>query len=343
MNHASAPDGHGDGRLTGEDRHKIIASLFHEGTRALPFLRRFSTLMGLSVALAVMGILADSTAVVIGAMLVAPLMTPILAVSASIAMGWPARLRRSVTIVLLAVGSSVVLAAVISLVIPGRPDPLPQELLARTSPNLIDLGVGLAAGAAGAYAHVRRQVADAVAGAAVAVALVPPLAVVGITLQLGESALALGAFLLFVVNMTGIVLSGLFTFLLSDFVPGHPLLAGRGKLARSVRWAALAVIIVCLPLQVGRGRFRPLTESSGEVEQVVQEWAGGEESTVEIVELSVDVEDGVAEVNLVLASPLPTPSATVLADTLAGELDRPVEIEMQVVSTATRRVTSGEP
>ncbi len=208
---------------------------------------------------------------------------------------------------------------------------------------MLDLAVGLAAGAAGAYAHVRRQVADAVAGAAIAVALVPPLAVVGITLQLGELALSLGAFWLFLVNVVGIVLSGVFTFLLSDFVPGHPLLTGRATLGLSLRWAALAVILVSLPLQLGRARFMPLTEASGGVEALIETWAGGESSLIEIVELAVDVEGGVAEINLVLASPGPTPPVGELAETLAAELDRPVEMDLQVVTTATWSVTSNEP
>ena len=331
------------GRLSTSDRNAIISSLYHEGRHSLPFLRRFVTLMGLSVALAVLGILANSTAVVIGAMLIAPLMNPILAMSASLVMGWPRRLRRSATVVALSALGAVLTAAAISLAVPGRPDPLPQELLARTGPNLMDFAVGLAAGAAGAYAHVRRQVADAVAGAAIAVALVPPLSVVGITLQLGEMTLALGALMLFLINVTGIILSGVFTFLLSDFVPGHPLRAGRATLALALRWTAIVVIVVSLPLQLGRAQFRPLTESSGEVRQMVEEWAGGEDSSIEIVELAVDVEDGVAEIDLVLASPGPTPSIHRLADTLVEELGRPVEMDLQTVLTSTRSISASVP
>lgn len=329
------------GRLTPEERRTIIANLFHEREHRLPFLRRFVTLMGLSVALAVLGVLAGSTAVVIGAMLVAPLMNPILAVSASLVMGWPIRIRRSAVTVGVAAVSAVLFAAAISLAIPGRPDPLPQELLARTAPNLIDLAVGLAAGAAGAYAHVRRQVADAVAGAAIAVALVPPLAVVGITLQMGEVTLALGAFLLFLVNVTGIILSGMITFLLSDFVPGNPLSVGRPTLALVVRWGAVALVVVSLPLQFAQATFRPLTESSGAVRGLVETWAGGELSDIEIVELAVDVEAGVAEIDLVLASPSDPPSVDALAALLTEELGRPVDMALQVVSTATRRVSAG--
>ena len=75
------------GDLSDGDRSRITAALFHEGHRFGPFARRFAALMTMSVLIAVMGLLADSTAVVIGAMLVAPLMTPVLGIAAALVMG----------------------------------------------------------------------------------------------------------------------------------------------------------------------------------------------------------------------------------------------------------------
>ena len=77
------------GDLTGADRDRITRALFHEGARFGPFARRFAALMTMSVLIAVMGLLADSTAVVIGAMLVAPLMTPVLGISAAVSSAGP--------------------------------------------------------------------------------------------------------------------------------------------------------------------------------------------------------------------------------------------------------------
>ena len=147
--------------LGDDERRAIVEQLFPNGMARRQFFTRFVSLMMLSTAIAVFGILGDSTAVVI----------------------------------------AVTLAAVISFLIPGRETPLPAELMARTSPNLLDLGIALAAGAAGAYGQVRRHAADVLTGVAVAVALVPPLAVVGITLQLTEWQLAIGASLLFLANV----------------------------------------------------------------------------------------------------------------------------------------------
>ena len=247
----------GLGDLSDEDRSRILRGLFHDGSRSRRFNRRFTALMTLSVLIAVMGLLADSTAVVIGAMLVAPLMSPVLGAAAALVMGWPKRVLRQLAISFVAAGGAIVLAALTSLVFPGTTDPLPGEILARTSPNLLDLGIALAAGAAGAYAQIRRAASDALTGVAVAVALVPPLAVVGICLQLQLFSLALGAFLLFLANVAGIIMSAAVTFLICGLVPGRRLQAGSGLIANGIRWAALAVIVMILPLHVTRTQVLP--------------------------------------------------------------------------------------
>ena len=144
--------------------------------------------------------------------------------------------------------------------------------MARTSPNLLDLGIALAAGAAGAYGQVRRHASDVLTGVAVAVALVPPLAVVGITLQLTEWQLALGATLLFLANVVGIVIAASATFLAAGFVPGRNPLKGHTQILRGVSWAAIATIIVVLPMQFGRGAVLPESDPTDEVTAVVEDY-----------------------------------------------------------------------
>ena len=102
--------------------------------------------------------------------------------------------------------------------------------------------IALAAGAAGAYGQVRRHASDVLTGVAVAVALVPPLAVVGITLQLTEWQLALGATLLFLANVVGIVIAASATFLAAGFVPGRHPPKGHTQILRGVSWAAIAQV-----------------------------------------------------------------------------------------------------
>ena len=104
---------------------------------------------------------------------------------------------------------AIAVGVVVSFISPSlRTDlPLPSELLARTNPNLIDLCIALAAGAAGGFVAVRTEASGALPGVGIAVALVPPLATVGICLGLGELGLALGALLLFSTNFVAIVLA----------------------------------------------------------------------------------------------------------------------------------------
>ena len=115
------------------------------------------------------------------------------------------------------------------------------EILARTKPTLIDLGVALAAGAAGAFATSRRQVESALSGVAISVALVPPLSVIGIGIAWWDPGVTLGASVLFATNLTGIIFSGALVFLWQRY----------GKLERAKKglFAGLLVLFVLgLPL-----------------------------------------------------------------------------------------------
>jgi uncharacterized hydrophobic protein (TIGR00271 family) len=321
------------------ERREVIDRLFPRGIPRRQFFTRFVSLMMLSTAIAVFGILGDSTAVVIGAMLVAPLMFPVLGGAAAIVMGWPRRIVNRALLV--AAGSllAVLLAAAISFVIPGRATPLPAELMARTSPNLLDLGIALAAGAAGAYGQVRRHAADALTGVAVAVALVPPLAVVGITLQLTEWQLAVGAALLFLANVVGIVIAASATFLAAGFVPGRNPLKGHTQILRGVSWAAIAAIIVVLPMQFGRGAVLPVSDPTEEVTAVVEDYVFERGATTEVVDVEVDVDSGFTKIDVVVASSIAAPLVDPLAQRLAEYLSSPVQLRLLVAATETKRAT----
>ena len=320
------------------ERRLVINRLFPQGTSRRQFFTRFASLMMISTAIAVFGILADSTAVVIGAMLVAPLMFPVLGAAAAIVMGWPLRIIRRVLLVAVGSALAVALAAAISFVVPGRVDPLPAELMARTSPNLLDLGIALAAGTAGAYGQVRRHAANALTGVAVAVALLPPLAVVGITLQLTEWQLTLGALLLFLANVVGIVIAASITFVVAGFVPGHGPRRGHAPILRAVGWAAIAAIIVVLPMQFGRGNVLPQLDPTDGVTAFVEQYVAG--TAAEVVDVEVEIDGGITEIDIVVASSLPAPSVSALAERLAEYLSSPVEVRLLVASTVTERATS---
>jgi uncharacterized hydrophobic protein (TIGR00271 family) len=208
---------------------------------------RFSVLLLLSVVIATGGVLADSTATVIGAMIVAPLMTPIMATALSIVTGDERHVLRSLLIVVLAVGLVVAVSFAIAVLAPRAVDLRSNSQVAgRISPRLIDLLVALASGAAGAFALSRRSVSDALPGVAIAISLVPPLCVVGICLEGGDMAGAQGALLLFLTNMLAILVAGGGIFA----VMGYAGVARRLMPPRGRRRAAAATGVIALLVTV---------------------------------------------------------------------------------------------
>ncbi len=162
----------------------------------------FIVMIMLSSILATVGLLQNSTAVIIGAMLVAPLMSPLMGFGAGLALGNLQTMRRSSVTVLYGVLLVIVVSFVIGTIF-SIPTPT-SEMLSRGQPNLLDLVVAIASGAAGAFAMARRDVPAALAGVAIAAALVPPICTTGLALAIGHLPLFIGAGALSVVNIIGI-------------------------------------------------------------------------------------------------------------------------------------------
>ncbi|MGD1921861.1 MAG: TIGR00341 family protein [Pleurocapsa sp.] len=175
----------------------------------------FYVLLGLSGLIATLGLLANSVAIIIGAMIIAPLIGPITGSAYSSTVANRRLLKRSFLTLSTGVLFTVFISAIAVLLIGLKS--VTTEILARTNPNLLDLVIALAAGAAGAFANTRKRIAAALPGVAIAVALVPPLSVVGIGLAWGETSLAVGALLLFITNLTGIIFSGVIILLLQSY------------------------------------------------------------------------------------------------------------------------------
>lgn len=179
----------------------------------------FFVMMALAALIATLGLLQNSGALIIGAMLVAPLFTPILALSLGVAQGHALLLRLAIEAALKGIALAITVAVILTVISPLRA--VTQEIVARAQPNLFDLAVALASGAAGAYAVARKDVAASLPGVAIAAALVPPLAVVGIGLAMGDLSIAGGGGLLFATNLVAIVLAGAVTLLLLGFRPAR--------------------------------------------------------------------------------------------------------------------------
>lgn len=176
---------------------------------------QFAMILTLSSAIGSLGLMADSAVAIVGAMLIAPLMKPILAYAYGIvtADGW-LQIRAAIT---LAAGIliTILVAGLVEMVV-GLRGPTTQ-IMSRTHPSLIDLGVAVAAGLAASMASVRRNVADTLPGVAIAVALVPPLCVSGIGFSIGAWSVGGGATLLFAVNLVAIIITSAAVFL----IDGH--------------------------------------------------------------------------------------------------------------------------
>lgn len=175
----------------------------------------FYVLVVLSTVIAGYGLVSNSSAVVIGAMIVAPLMTPIVGIALSLVVSDSLLFRHAVVAEIFGVALSIALGFLVGKITFGLE--IGSEILARTQPSPYDILVALAAGLAGAYTLVNPRINNAVAGVAIAVSLVPPLAVCGICLALERYELAGGAFLLFFVNFLAIEMASIIIFLLSGF------------------------------------------------------------------------------------------------------------------------------
>lgn len=168
----------------------------------------------LSIGIATLGLILSSPAVVIGAMLISPLMGPIFGVGLAIALGDFYLGLKSFTNVILSSFASILLAAIITWILPFH-SPTP-EILTRVQPTLLDLAVAVLSGLAGAIVTCRGGSGGGVTalpGVAVAVALMPPLGVVGFGIGSGwEWSIISGGGLLFLTNLVAIVLSSVVVF-----------------------------------------------------------------------------------------------------------------------------------
>ncbi len=200
---------------------------------AVPSLN-FYLLLLLSSLICTLGLLGDSTAVIIGAMIITPLLNPTIGIAFSLSVGNRRLFKRAgltlVTGFFVAMVTSIIVCNLVGL------QNLSSEILQRSQPTLLDLGVAMASGVAGAFATSRVRVGSALPGVAISVALLPPISVTGIGFSLGDQEIAWGALLLFLANLCGIILCGSLVFLLE----------GYGSIGRAKSHLIISIAILCL-------------------------------------------------------------------------------------------------
>jgi uncharacterized hydrophobic protein (TIGR00271 family) len=257
------------------DIEQMRDQVFFEGPDRGRRLSRYWLLLLLSAVIATAGVVSDSTATVIGAMIIAPLMTPILGVVLGVVTADRVNLGRC--LLLLAAGAAAVVALSWLL---GHLVPYPvtaatnSQVAARVTPRLVDLVAALATGAVGSVALTRPDISDTLPGVAIAISLVPPLAVAGLTLQSGSAGQCLGALLLFATNVVAILASGIVVMALYRVgrLPGQ---ATAPPFRRPVAVVLIVLLLgaVLVPLWINSDRVDKTTIRQASVQAVADHWA----------------------------------------------------------------------
>lgn len=215
----------------------------------------FISMIILSSIVAAIGVLNDNVAVIIGAMVIAPLLTPNVSLSLATALGDLPLVKSALKTLFLGIAIAIVLSTAIGFLLPV--DPSLQEISSRTHVGLMEIVLALASGAAGALSFTSAAPAVLI-GVAVAVALMPPLIVFGLLFGAGNYSLALGALFLFLANFISVNLAGVATFLAQGIEPRtwwEAKKARKATMLAIVGWALLLAILIIIILFFGDFRI----------------------------------------------------------------------------------------
>ena len=316
-----------DNKFTPGDLPRFEAKLFFEGDSRLVHLERFAVLLLLSTIIATFGVISDSTATVIGAMIIAPLMRPIMGTAAGVTMGDMKRAGQSFLIVVVGVTGVILLAWLLTEITITRAISFEtnSQITSRISPRLIDLYVALAAGAAGAFALSRDDVADSLPGVAIAISLVPPLCVVGIGVADGEVDAAFGAMLLFLTNFLAILLAGGFVLLLLGLSTATMKDLERDARRKAFILITAGVLLITIPLGASSVRVFKQNLIRRVAVQLAEEWIEGTGFRLSQIEVTGD------QVDLAIYGSGEQPRLSELGERLFSSLDRPVDMKLVVL------------
>lgn len=225
-----------------EERFRDLFTALHEDAKINTL---YMVLMMLSTMLAAAGLYLDSASVIIGAMLLAPLMAPIVALAMGLLRGEEGMIKNSLLKTIAGIAIALLASTVITRLFPDKP--VTGEMQARLNPTLLDLAVAIISGIAAAYSKSYKEIIQSLAGVAIAVALVPPLTVAGTGIGRGDFHFFFQAFLLFSTNLIGIIIAAALTFRVLGFSP-----AIRSKRGLAIVFCLLALITVPLYISYGR-------------------------------------------------------------------------------------------
>ena len=327
------------GPVTVAEVQRVSDLLVFERRRPGPKFLKFAILLLLASIIATFGLLGDSLAVVIGAMIVAPLMLPIMGLAFVISIGDRSRMISTLLVSLAGMAMAILVGFVLTLPLAPLLHPQAiQQIMVRTAPHLLDLMAALATGMAGAFALARLDVSDTLPGVAIAVSLVPPLANVGILLALGEPALATGSLLLFLTNYLAILITGSAVFVLMGFRRVALSTDDPRARRRALTMAVVALLLVMVPLSLTSQRLIEAGRLAVGTNALAGQWL--QDSGYRV--LSVDAETADGHVNLVVtgSGPLP-PLSRIEARSRRLLLGRRLEIKVIDATSLTIAAAAG--
>ncbi|MFT5525922.1 MAG: putative hydrophobic protein (TIGR00271 family) [Pirellulaceae bacterium] len=305
-------------QLSREQRISLVERV--QGSSVFDF--DFQALICLSTMIASLGLLQNSGAVTIGAMLVAPLMTPLIGMGLAMSHGNITLLREAGKAVILGFLLAFTLGFVIGWLIPDLD--ITAEMRNRCEPRVLDLLVAFVSGIAAAYALGRPNLSSALPGVAIAAALVPPIATAGITASVGAWSLSAGALLLFVTNIVAIILGTMCILWATGVRSSH-----EHGAEQSWTWRLIS-IFAAIALVIGIYEAWPAErlpdEIVAEMRKQLEKEVGATSTVVTLGRISPSL-----EVHLTVESPTPVPFAVAekLRKRLELYFDKPVEIELE--------------
>jgi len=318
-------------RLSREERREIISEIKPMASPSFDFF----LMVVLSCSIATMGLITNSPAVIIGAMLLAPLMSPLIAIGLAAMSGDSKLLGTAFTTILRGALLAVLLSFLITKINTLLPfisfQELPTEIIARTNPSSTDLMIALAGGLAAAYAMTNPNLSAALPGVAIATALMPPLCTIGIGISIGRWDVAGGASLLFLTNAVTIAFAATLVFFLRGFSVTSSL-RNSHRLPSSLLLSALLVILLLVPLSFYSIQFVREASENREIHAVVIKEV---RDTLQADLMEMDVKRSESGLQMTLTvrtrSPLRYQQVVNLQQAIVDRINKPVSLKVNQI------------
>ncbi len=304
-------------QLAPNERDDIVYQAYDLSSFTVDYL----ALIIIAAMIASFGLLANSTAVIIGAMLVAPFMQPCIGIAVGLASGRVALVRRSALTLLGGVLVAFGVAMLAGLLIPNWQ--ITPEMSARTNPSLLDAAIAFASGLMGAYAIARKEIPSALAGVAIAAALMPPLCTFGLETALGRPDLGVRAFLLFSINIAFISAAAMFVFFALGMRPEVS-----AQTRRRDYVAVLMLIVLALPFLVWLVNLSQQANAAALARETLTDF----NTDARLTNLEYREQDDMIVLRAYLEStePITAQEVKTLQDALEGRIGQPVQLEIVV-------------